>query len=62
MMYVGLDVHKKVCYGTIMSKRGEVVREGKFSRDPRCLKEFMENVDEATVVMEAGYCCSLDPS
>jgi transposase len=55
-MYVGLDVHKKVCYGTLMSEGGEIVREGKFSKDPRCLEEFMENIDEATVVMEAGYC------
>jgi transposase len=56
LLYVGLDVHKRFCYGTIMNKKGEVVKDGKFSKDPRCLEEFMENIGEATVVMEAGYC------
>ncbi|MBS7614615.1 IS110 family transposase [Candidatus Bathyarchaeota archaeon] len=56
MLYVGLDVHKKVCYGTMMNEKGDVVKHGRFSRDPRCLKEFMAGVDEASVVMEAGYC------
>ena len=55
-MYVGLDVHKKMCYGTVMNEKGEIVRDGKFCKDPRGLKEFMEGVGEATVVMEAGYC------
>jgi len=56
LMYVGLDVHKKVCYGTIMNGEGEVVKDGKFGKGPQCLDEFMENIGEATVVMEAGYC------
>lgn len=55
-MYVGLDVHKKVCYGTVMGEDGMIVKEGKFRRDSQCLQEFMMNVDKATVVMEAGYC------
>ena len=56
LMYVGLDVHKKVCYGTVMNERGEIVRDGKFCKDQRGLEGFMEGVGEATVVMEAGYC------
>ena len=56
LMYVGLDVHKKVCYGTITNEKGSIVKHGKFSKDPRCLDEFLENIGEATVVMEAGYC------
>ena len=55
-MYVGLDVHKRFCYGTVMDEEGEVVKHGRFSRDPRCLGEFLDGVGEATVVMEAGYC------
>jgi len=39
-----------------MDEIGEVVRDVKFSKDPRCLGEFMKNVDEATVVLEARYC------
>jgi transposase len=56
LMYVGLDVHKRVCYGTIMTPKGEVVKRGRFSNDPEGLEEFLEGVEEAQVVMEAGYC------
>ena len=56
MMYIGLDVHKRVCYGTVMGEKGQIVKRGKFINDPQGLKEFMEGVDEALVAMEAGYC------
>ena len=56
MMYVGLDVHKRVCYGTVMDGEGLVVKRGRFSNDPEGLEEFMEGVEEALVAMEAGYC------
>ena len=53
---LGWDVHKSFCHGTMMNEEGKVVKRGKFSSDPRCLKEFMDRVKEATVVLEAGYC------
>ena len=56
MMYIGLDVHKRVCYGTVMDEKGQIVKRGKFSNDPQGLEEFMEGIDEALVAMEAGYC------
>ena len=56
MTYIGLDVHKRVCYGTVMDEKGQIVKRGKFSNDPQGLKEFMEGIDEALVAMEAGYC------
>ena len=56
MMYVGLDVHKHVCYGTVMNEKGKVVKQAKFSNDLEGLEEFMEGFDEAVVAMEAGYC------
>lgn len=56
MMYVGLDVHKKVCYGTVMDESGEVVRQGKFTNDYEALYDFMDGLEEAMVVMESGYC------
>jgi transposase len=55
-MYVGLDVHKRVCYGTVMDEKGQIVKRGKFSNDPQGLEEFMEGIDEALVAVEAGYC------
>ena len=56
MMHVGLDVHKRVCIGTVMDEKGHIVKRGKFSSDPRGLEEFMEGIDEALVAMEAEYC------
>lgn len=56
MMYVGLDVHKRVCYGTVMDGEGRVVKRGRFSNDPEGLEEFMEGIEEALVALEAGYC------
>ena len=55
-MYVGLDVHKKVCYGTVMDENGVVVRQGKFSNDFESLYSFMDDLEGASVVMESGYC------
>ena len=56
MMYVGLDVHKRVCYGTVMDEKGEVVKQASFTNDPDGLEGFMEDLDMAMVAMEAGYC------
>lgn len=47
MMYVGLDGHKQVCYGTVMDEKGKVVEQAKFTNDPEGLEEFMEDVDMA---------------
>lgn len=55
-MYVGLDVHKRVCYGTVMDEKGKIVKQAKFTNDLKALDEFMEDLDEALVAMEAGYC------
>ena len=56
MMYIGLDVHKHVCYGTVMDEKGVAVKQAKFTNAPEGLEEFMEGFDEAVVAMEAGYC------
>lgn len=56
MRYVGLDVHRRVCYGTMMNEEGPVVKQDRFSNDPEGLEEFMDGVEEALVAMEAGYC------
>ena len=31
LMYVGLDVHKKTCYGTVMTHDGEMMKRGRVS-------------------------------
>jgi len=55
-MFVGLDVHRKVCYGTVLDDRGRVVKQGRFSNDPDSLDGFLEGLGESRVVMESGYC------
>jgi transposase len=55
-MYVGLDVHKRFCHGTMMNEEGGIVKQERFSNDPRGLDAFMGGVGGARVVMEAGYC------
>jgi transposase len=56
LMYVGLYVHKKICFGTVLDGGGEVVRQGRFDNDFEDLCRFMEDLEAAMVVMEAGYC------
>ena len=53
MMYIGLDVHKQVCYGTVMDEKGKMVKQAKFTNAPEGLEGFMEGLDEAQVAMEA---------
>jgi hypothetical protein len=55
-MYVGRDIHKRACYGTTPDQDGNILKRGKFSNDPEGLKTFIEDVDEASIAMEAGYC------
>jgi len=48
-MYVGLDVHKNVCYGTVMDEKGKVAKQAKFTNDLEGVEAFMEGLDEAQV-------------
>jgi transposase len=56
MMYVGLDVHKKMCYGTVMDEEGNIVKQAKFSNDHKDLTLFMKGLRQTKIVMESGYC------
>ena len=56
MIYVGLDVHKRTCYGTVTDDEGHIVKSGRFSNDSEGISEFMEGLEEAQIAMEAGYC------
>jgi len=51
-----LDVHKRVCHGTVMNEEGHVVKRERFSNDPSSLNAFMKDIGEAKAVMESGYC------
>lgn len=53
-MYVGLDVHKRYCYATVLDGSGRVVSQGRFLNTIEELDHFLEAVDgQAQVVMEA---------
>lgn len=55
-MYVGLDVHKRACYATVMNERGEVVKQEKFPNEREEFKRFFNCIGDAKVAMEACYC------
>jgi transposase len=55
-MYVGLDVHKRVCYGTLIDEEGHIVKRGKVASDKQSLGAFLSGIEGATIAMEAGYC------
>ena len=56
MMYVGLDVHKKYIYGTVLDDLGVVIKRGKFEYTREGFEEFLYGIDDAMVAMESGYC------
>ena len=57
MMYVGVDVHKKVCRAAVMNDEGELVDEFSFRNSERGIEEFLMRVepfrDEVLVVVES---------
>ena len=38
LMYVGLDVHKRACYGTATDDEGHIIKSSKFSSNPEGLR------------------------
>jgi transposase len=54
MKYIGMDVHKKFCYVTIMDKEGNRIGERKFPTTDEELDAFAEDIGDAKVVVEAS--------
>jgi len=54
MNYMGIDHHKQYSYITLMDERGEVLRSGKVSNLVGELEKFLNGIDEAKAVIEAG--------
>lgn len=53
-MYVGLDVHKRYCYATVLDGKGRVVSQGRFLSTIEELDQFLAEMDgPAQVAMEA---------
>jgi len=51
LMYVGLDVHKRACYGTITDQEGTIYKQGKFASSPEGVTTFIENYSLLIIVM-----------
>ena len=57
MRYIGLDLHLKTTYGTVMEEDGAIVKQGRFSTSEENLEGFLSGVGEAKVALEAsGFC------
>jgi len=55
MQYVGLDVHKKFTYASVIDDKGNVVMEDKFQSSIEGLDKFLDKVEKNTeFVMEAS--------
>ncbi len=53
-IYIGLDVHKNLCYATFVDERGEVVDRRKFPNTREGVSRFVSELSSAdSVVMEA---------
>lgn len=53
MRYAGLDIHRTFCQATVMAEDGSIVKTGKFPSNREGLREFMADIGEAKVVIEA---------
>ena len=54
MLYVGIDHHKKYCFGTVMNERGEIKFSRKFETKEEKVREVFGGIGKAKVVLEAG--------
>jgi hypothetical protein len=53
-MYVGLDVHKKYCYATVLDRQGQVLSQGRFLNTSAELDQFLRQLDgDSQVALEA---------
>ncbi|KXB01705.1 hypothetical protein AKJ41_00695 [candidate division MSBL1 archaeon SCGC-AAA259O05] len=52
--YVGVDVHKDSCHGTVQTESGETVKQGYFKNAHPGFDDFFDGIEEAEAVVEAG--------
>lgn len=54
MLYAGMDVHKEFCQGIVLTKDGEVEREGRFGTEKEDIERFFEGLEGVRVAYEAS--------
>jgi transposase len=57
MKYVGLDLHLKTTFGTVMEDDGAVLKQGRFPTTEEDLGDFLGGIDGAKIALESsGFC------
>ena len=51
--YAGLDIHKKTCQTIICTEKGNIVKKGKITTEPKNIKEYFQEFKELTIAIEA---------
>lgn len=51
--YIGVDLHKKTCYITVMDKEGELQKQTEISTDTDKVSKFFRNYQKAEVAVES---------
>jgi transposase len=54
MLYAGLDVHKDFCQAIVLTKEGEVVKEGRIKSRKEDIEDFFSGLVEVNVAFEAS--------
>ena len=54
MKYIGLDIHKRYCFATVMDEDGEVLKQERITARDEDILNFLSRIDgEAKIVMES---------
>jgi transposase len=53
-MYVGLDLHKRVAYGTVIDENGKKLKESKIPMSIDAITSFLDGIN-TKIVFESGY-------
>lgn len=51
--YVGVDLHKKTCFITVMDKEGAIKKQTEIMNDAKKVSKFFENYSSASVAVES---------
>jgi transposase len=54
MLYAGLDVHKNFCQAIVMTKDGELVKEGRIKSEKEDIQRFFSSLENVEVAFEAS--------
>ena len=56
MIHVGVDLHQRFCYMTVLSARGKIVQAGAVSNEPRALRRYFRELGPQGVQVAVEAC------